>query len=480
MTVLVWLRQDLRISDNPALTAAVATAEPVVPVYVLDNASEGDWPIGAAQRWWLHQSLHALGESFNALGSRLVLRRGPVADELGQLRSQTGATAIFWNRRYEPAAIARDAAIKRSLRMCGVDAKSFDAGLLAEPWEIQNQSGKPFQVFTPYWRRCLQRDDPPRPAPALKAIATPNSWPRSLRLEQLGLMPAIAWYRKMDEHWRPGEKGAQRRLNTFLGAILPHYAASRNLPAMAGTSCLSPHLHFGEISARQVWHALHTRAVRDGIIDDTWRRHPFLTEIYWREFAYHLLYHFPRSPTEPLRPKFTSFPWENNAEHFDAWRRGRTGVPLVDAGMRQLWSIGWMHNRVRMVVGSFLVKNLLLSWVEGARWFWDTLVDADLANNTLGWQWCAGCGADAAPYFRIFNPVSQGETFDSDGNYVREWVPELAKLPTRYIHAPWKAPAAVLHAAKVDLGKTYPLPVADLKTTRERALSAYKALRGKG
>ncbi len=477
MTTIVWFRQDLRLADNPALNAAIARGDPIVPLYVLDATEGTKWSIGGAQRWWLHESLAALDASLRAIGSQLVLRRGHANLVLDDVIAASGATAVYWNRRYEPTLKERDTQLKQSLRARGIDTHSFNASLLNEPWEIQNQTGKPFQVFTPYWRHCLKCPDPAEPLKAPRSLASPNKWPASAALAELDLLPRISWYREMSASWTPGEVGARQNLQSFTRDTVWSYPEIRNLPGMRGTSRLSPHLHFGEISPRQVWHAVKERGIRERIPDNEWRTNQFITEVYWREFAYHLLHHFPTTPEEPLRPEFARFPWTNNPAHLRAWQRGKTGVPMVDAGMRELWATGWMHNRVRMIVGSFLVKNLLLHWHDGARWFWDTLVDADLASNTLGWQWCAGCGADAAPYFRIFNPVSQGTKFDPDGAYVSNWVPELARLPAEHIHAPWEAPEPVLRAAGVELGKSYPHPIVDLKVTRERALAAYQEMR---
>lgn len=441
---LVWFRQDLRLADHPALRAALERGAPLVPVFIWAPEEEGPWTPGAASRWWLHQSLTQLQNELRAIGSDLVIRRAGKDGTLGELHrllAETSATAVYWNRRYEPLVIARDASIKETLRKAGVEAHSFNAALLVEPWDVRNLSGKPFQVFTPFWRSVLGKLDPPKPLPKPKALPSPTTWPRSATLESLGLLPSIHWYGGMTESWQPGERGAQQRLRRFLDAAVADYADQRNLPAIAGTSKLSPHLHFGEISPRQIWHAA-----------PEWRNSTFMTEIGWREFAHHLLYHFPHTTDLPLRAEFQRFPWRENAAQLADWQRGRTGIPLVDAGMRELWHTGWMHNRVRMVVASFLVKNLRMHWLEGARWFWDTLVDADLASNTLGWQWAAGCGADAAPYFRVFNPQSQAEKFDAEGRYIARWVPELA-------------------------AGTYAAPIVDLKVSREEALAAFKTLR---
>ena len=466
--VLLWLRQDLRLADHPALCAAVESGAPVIPVFLWAPWEEAEWAPGAASRWWLHESLQSLRADLEQRGSRLILRR-VASDSLATLREllqETGARAVFWSRRYEPQLIARDRRIKEALRADAIDARSFNAALLIEPWDVRNNSGRPFQVFTPFWKHVSATCTAPEPLPAPTTLPAPRDWPASAPLEELELMPRIPWHEGMARDWQPGEAPAARQLAAFLDDGVAGYSEGRNLPATRGTSRLSPHLHFGEISPRQIWHAARP-----------WRGGQFMAEIGWREFAHHLLYHFPHTPGEPLRAEYSRFPWADDAAQLEAWRRGRTGVPLVDAGMRELWTTGWMHNRVRMVVGSFLVKNLRLHWLEGARWFWDTLVDADLAANTLGWQWTAGCGADAAPYFRVFNPVSQGLKFDPTGDYVRRWVPELARLSGGDIHAPWEARPETLQRAGIVLGRDYPLPIVDLKRSREAALTAWQTLR---
>lgn len=443
---LLWLRLDLRLADHPALQAAITRGGPVIPVFLWAPEEEGEWAPGAASNWWLHHSLEKLQTQLEQTGSRLVVRRVPAGGSslaiLRALLEETGATAVYWSRRYEPLVTTRDRHIKETLRAAGIEARSFNAALLAEPWDIENQSGKPFQVFTPFWRKVVAGVDPPQPLPAPARIASPPRWPESLALEALELRPRISWDGGLASAWEPGERGAKRNLDTFLELAVANYGDTRNLPGVRGTSRLSPHLHFGELSPRQVWHAA-----------PEWRGSQFMAEIGWREFAHHLLHHFPHTTHSPLRPEFSRFPWIQDTAALEAWRRGRTGIPLVDAGMRELWNTGWMHNRVRMVVASFLVKNLRIHWLEGARWFWDTLVDADLASNTLGWQWTAGCGADAAPYFRVFNPIGQAEKFDPEQTYVRHWVPEVEDA-TRY-------PAAIV----------------DLKTSREAALAAWEEIR---
>jgi deoxyribodipyrimidine photo-lyase len=475
MTTIVWFRQDLRLADNPALLAAAAG--PVLPVYLHAPDEAGAWPPGGASRWWLHQSLQRLDEQLRELGSRLCLRVG--RDSLAlllELARHSGATAVSWNRRYEPQLIARDRAIKQALKDAGLTVTSHNASLLREPWEVASQTGGPMQVFTPYWRRSLALDDPSEPLPAPRSLTAPSVWPASAALTDLDLLPRIDWTRGLQDAWQPGRAGALRQLDRFLQNGFADYTEQRNRPDLAATSRLSPHLHFGEIGPREVWHATRIHGLAHGHADD-WRQSQFITELGWREFAYHLLYHFPQTPEHALRAKYASFPWKTDAAALRAWQRGRTGYPIVDAGLRELWTTGWMHNRVRMITASFLVKDLLLPWNEGARWFWDTLVDADLASNTLGWQWAAGCGADAAPYFRIFNPTLQGRKFDAEGHYVRRWVPELAQLPTRWLHEPWNAPAATLQLAGIELGVTYPRPIVDHDAARQAALAALATLK---
>jgi deoxyribodipyrimidine photo-lyase len=477
---LVWFRQDLRLQDNPALVAALARGGPVVPVFILDDSADGAWVPGGASRWWLHHSLTALGAALQDRGSRLILRRGEVGEVLRELVRATGAGAVYWNRCYEPAAIARDKALKAALTAEGLEVKSFNAALLNEPHTIENKQGRPFQVFTPYWRHCLTLPVEAPQACTTRKFPAPRTWPASAELAEWQLRPRIPWDQGMAEMWTPGEAGAARRLKAFAGEVMARYADQRNFPGLTGTSMLSPHLHFGEISPRQIWAAVQAVSGDSGIFPPSKGAAVFLSEVGWREFAYHLLFHFPHTPESPLREDFNRFPWAEDpaGEKLRAWQRGRTGYPIVDAGMRELWHTGWMHNRVRMIVGSFLVKHLRLPWQAGARWFWDTLVDADLAANTLGWQWTAGCGADAAPYFRVFAPVLQGQKFDADGAYVRRWVPELAGLPAEYLHCPWEAPSSVLAAAKVTLGKNYPRPIVDHAEARAAALAAFKSIRG--
>ena len=474
---IVWFRRDLRVSDNPALAAAAGSG-PVIPVFVASPEEEGDHPPGSASRAWLHQSLSALDGTLRSLGSRLVVRRGPYVRELLEVVARTNAKAVLWNRLYEPSAANRDGEVERSLAERGIRAESFPGSLLFDPGEVRSSGKGPFRVFTPFWKRCLSLSDPPAPTRSPKNLASPRSWPDSLDLPDLPL-PGGGRDRPRTilRGWEPGEKGAGAFLSRFLDEALADYPENRDRPDLPGTSRLSPHLHFGEISPGRVWRAVTARAAVGPERGVARGAEAFLRQLGWREFAHHLLHHFPRTPEEPLRGDFSRFPWRRDRKGLDAWKRGHTGYPVVDAGMRELLATGWMHNRVRMIVASFLVKDLLIPWQEGAAWFLETLVDADLANNTLGWQWVAGCGADAAPYFRIFNPVTQGERYDPGGRYVRKWIPEIARLPSEWIHRPWEAPPGVLQKAGVRPGRTYPDPIVDHKAARERALGALASMR---
>ncbi|QOJ15048.1 MAG: deoxyribodipyrimidine photo-lyase [Planctomycetia bacterium] len=490
-TTIVWFRSDLRIADNRALSAAAERGR-VLPLYIHAPSEEGQWPPGGASRWWLHHSLRALDASLRALGAALVVRSGPALPVLRVLLRESGADAVYWNRRYEPAAIERDAEVKAALRTDGIACESYCAALLHEPWEIRTGESRPYRVFTPFYKACLARGAPsaPEPAPARLHPAPmaadsdgPDTGTRAnaaatRAITNLSLLPETDWAAGLRETWTPGEGGAAVALARLCdGGVVSRYPDERDRPDLDSVSRLSPFLHFGEVSPRTVWHAV--AALRDSG-DPGFRAacDAYLRQLIWREFAHHLLFHYSHTPESPLREEFARFPWESNPEALKAWQRGRTGYPLVDAGMRQLWHTGWMHNRVRMVVASFLVKDLRIHWLEGARWFWDTLVDADLANNTLGWQWTAGCGADAAPYFRIFNPISQGEKFDPDGKYVRHWVPELRNRLLRELHQPcdagWPPPDGLRSSA---LSKRYPPPIVDHAVERDAALSAYERMR---
>ena len=469
---LVWFRQDLRLADNPALSAAIAAGGPVVPVFILDDETPGRWKPGGASRWWLEKSLAALGADLARIGSPLVLRRGRADTILPALVAETGARAVFWNRCYEPFAIARDSALKERLRAEGIRVESFNGALLREPWEVKGKSGAPLKVFTPFWRALQALGDPGAPLPAPKALKAPARPVASDVLGSWGLYRAKPdWAAAFPDHWTPGEAGARERFADFADGAMAAYGDARDLPGVPGTSRLSPHLHWGEVSPRMLWHA--TRHVGGKGPEH------FLREVGWREFSYHLLHAEPHLPERNLRPEFDAFPWADDEAAFARWRRGETGYPIVDAGLRELWATGWMHNRVRMIAASFLIKDLLVDWRRGEDWFWDTLVDADLAANAASWQWVAGCGADAAPYFRVFNPVLQGVKFDPDGAYVRRWIPELARLPDSLLHTPWMAPALALEAAGIRLGRTYPEPMVDHGAARDRALAAFETIKKK-
>lgn len=468
---IVWFRQDLRLHDQPALLEAIAKGGPVIPLFNWAPAEEGKWAPGAASRWWLHKSLASLEKDLGSLGLPLIIRKQSTLEALTDLITRTGADAVHWNRCFEPRAVHRDARIKSELHKRGIKSHQFNASLLYDPSAILTKQNKPYQVFTPFWKACSLQGEPETPlGRPISAHRFEGDLP-SDPLDSLSLLPKLSWDGGLEEQWEPGEKGAHQQLKEAIKTVIGSYVQTRNIPGLKGTSRLSPYLHFGEISVRTVWHAVRRQ----------WGNHPeaeeFLRQLIWREFAHHLLHHFPRTSDEGLRPQFESFPWKKDNHALHAWQKGLTGYPIVDAGMRELWGTGWMHNRVRMIVGSFLVKDLLIDWREGARWFWDTLVDADLANNTLGWQWVGGCGADAAPYFRIFNPALQGEKFDPSGDYVRRWVPELGKLPDQWIHRPWEAPEEVLKKAHLNLGSAYPKPMVDHGEARKLALEAYSKMK---
>ncbi|MFK3833828.1 cryptochrome/photolyase family protein [Microbacterium sp. NPDC087868] len=433
---IVWFRDDLRLADNPALRAAIDRGEPILAVYVLDEESPGIRPLGGAARWWLHHSLASLSERLRERGGALVLRRGPAARVIPQVVADTDAGAVFWNRRYGRPERDIDAELKTALRNDGVEVASFAGSLLHEPWTVTTGAGTHFSVFTPFWRACLSLPAPRLPLPEPREIDGIRSAPASDDLDDWALLPTRPdWAEGLRETWEPGEPAARRRLRSFLDEDLGSYDRARDEPSAGATSLLSPRLRWGEISPFTVWHEAVSADDAGG----------FLSELGWREFAWHTLFHFPDLATKNLRPEFDAFPWPRlKPSHLDAWQRGETGVPLVDAGMRELWRTGYMHNRVRMVTASFLVKNLLIDWHRGEEWFWDTLVDADGANNPFNWQWVAGSGADAAPYFRIFNPELQAKKFDPNHLYISQWASD--------------APAE---------------PIVDLGETRKAALAAY-------
>ena len=464
---LVLFRRDLRLADNPAWSAACAEHAQVLPVFIHAD-DDGAWSPGAASRWWLHHSLSALDKDLRAARAALHLCRGEPLHLLRELIAQSGASAVYWNRLYEPTTIKRDTDLKGALQEGGIAVHSYNAALWCEPWQIATQQGQPYKVFTPYWRNLRPQLQPIEPLPPPQVPGW-QALPDSLPIEALDLLPRIDWAAGMRDNWQPGEAGAHELLEIFADDAIGDYAHARDLPARHGTSRLSPHLHFGEISPRQIYDELDRRARAT----DAKRRpdiEPYLRELGWREFAHHLLYHFPHTPSDNFNSRFNQFSWAPaDPALLERWQQGRTGIPLVDAGMRELWHTGWMHNRVRMIVGSFLTKNLRQHWQHGAHWFWDTLVDADLASNTLGWQWVAGCGADAAPYFRVFNPVTQAKKFDPDGVYLRRWLPELADASLSLLHEPWKDAALLKRSG-------YPAPLVDLGQSRQQALNAYGAL----
>ena len=468
--ILVWLRKDLRLTDNPALEAAISTERPVIPLYILDETPEVR-SMGAASLWWLDKSLAALGAEIEARGGRLILRRGKAAEVLDQMVAETSAAGVVWNRLYDKASIDRDAAIKADLRDRGLACESFNASLLNEPWTVKNGSGEGYKVFTPYWRAARELIGEVHVTPPPATLPAPTQQPGSDSLADWKLHPTKPDWSGGFSMWTPGEAGAAERLESFLASKVQDYD-KRDIPGVEVTSRLSPHLHFGELGPRQVWVATRS-AIAAGDVP-AGQGEKFLSEVGWREFNHSILFHRPDITTANFRPEFDAFPWNRDDAAFEAWTRGQTGYPIVDAGMRELWTTGFMHNRVRMIVASFLIKHLLIDWRQGEAWFWDTLLDADLPNNVGNWQWVAGSGADAAPYFRIFNPISQGEKFDPNGVYVRRWVPELSNLPDRLIHSPWTAAAHLTPAGK----RTYSRPIVDHGQARERALAAYQSLKG--
>ena len=474
--IIVWLRNDLRLIDNPALYNAAYGKTPIIPIYIYDPKSM-DRDFGSAQKWWLHNSLHALRRDFKKYDIDLIVKQGDSLEILNDLITSTNAKGVYWNRCYEAWSIDRDSHIKEVLKERDLDVQSFKANLLFEPWEVETGSGNNYRVFTPYWKSCrLKEDEIKAPLPIPNSMI--NGLPSSMAIgdiSNLNLLPTIRWDDKMKDQWDISEDGAWKRMQKFFDHGLDNYKDGRDCPSQDWTSRLSPYLRWGMISPRSIWHE--TNAYCDNHDIKKKNQDNFLSEIGWREFSHHLLYYYPNMKSHPLQEKFEKFPWKHNKQTLDKWQRGQTGYPLVDAGMRQLWQTGWMHNRVRMLVGSLLVKHLLHSWVEGEKWFWDTLVDACPANNTAGWQWIGGCGADAAPYFRIFNPITQGDKFDAY-DYVREFVPELKDMPDKFLFNPWDAPEGELKMAGVKLGETYANTIISHTDGRERAMEAFKSIKG--
>ncbi len=472
---IMWFRRDLRLSDNPALAAAInAAGSRVICVYIRET-NDSLREMGGASKWWLDKSLRSLTSQIEKLGGRLILRSGDAETQLADILTETGAAAVFWNRRYDLAGREIDAGIKSSLKAKTITTESFNGCLLTEPWTQTTGSGGYYKVYSPYWRTVQASYQCPLPAAQPSALDDPGIGSDSL--DDWELHPSRPdWSTGFDRIWRPGERNAHNLLQSFLSGPVDAYGEDRNRPDVAdGTSSLSPHLAFGEISPAQIWRATMSR-IEAGEIDEKNGR-KFLSEVAWRDFSYVLLFHNPDLGTENYKPDFDLMPWQDDGAQLKAWQTGQTGYPIVDAGMRQLWHTGWMHNRVRMIVASFLTKHLLIHWCRGEEWFWDTLVDADPASNGASWQWTAGSGADAAPYFRIFNPITQGEKFDETGDYVRKWCPELSRLPRKYLYQPWEAGPLILSEAGITLGETYPNPIVDHKFGRERALTAYQTLK---
>lgn len=465
---LIWFRQDLRISDNPALNAALKSGV-VLPIYILDDNDSQDWQMGEASKAWLHYALQSLNQS---LHHRLQFFIGDPYEIIIELIKRYDIKQVFWNRLYTPKQVTRDKHIKAQLKTHAIDVHSFNGGLLWEPWEVLKHNDEPYKVFSAFKRQALQIMPPRAPVDEIKEmqnclteVKVSNS-----SLADLNLLPQHDWSKNVLSHWQISEKAAHDYLKTFVEYHLNDYQHNRNIPSLNATSKLAPFLHFGQISPHIIWNKVHQIAC------DNDNKQSYLSEIIWREFNYALLYHYPQLSNHNWQQKFDHYPWQDNKQLLTAWQQGKTGVPIVDAGMRELWQTGFMHNRVRMIVASFLTKNCHIHWRHGAKWFWDCLVDADLANNSANWQWVAGSGADAAPFFRIFNPVTQGQKFDDEGKYIRRYLPELNQLPNKYLFSPWLAPEDVLKQAIITLGEDYPYPVVDLKVSREEALANYKEL----
>ncbi len=471
---LLWLRQDLRLADNPALVAALARSERVLPVFVLDQAAAGDWAPGGASRWWLHHSLASLGRAFAERGTTLILRRGDAADIIPALARETGADSVQCGLPHEPWLRRLDERVSTALQADGRTLVPHRVATLFDLDAIRSKTGTRYGIYGPFAKACHALPEPDVPLPAPAHVPGPDMLPASDHLDDWNLLPTRPdWAGGLRDAWTPGEDGGHAHLRDFLSDRLDTYGASRNIPGdPRGTSMLSPHLHWGELSPTQVWHAARDAAAT--LQNPSGGFETFQNEVLWHDFSAYQLRHTPTLPEQPMRPAYSRMPWRDDEPGLRAWTRGQTGVPIVDAGMRQLWQMGWMHNRVRMITASFLVKHLLVAWQTGERWFWDTLVDADLATNAVSWQWIAGTGTDNQPFFRIFNPVTQATRFDPDGRYVRQYVPELARLPDRWLHCPWEAPRTVLDAAGVQLGVHYPVPVVSLETGRDRALQAFR------
>ena len=467
LPTIVWFQNDFRLHDNAALYEASRSGKPIIPLYIHAPEEEGKWLTTGAAKAWLHFSLEKFADDIKNLGAPLLIRKASSSlEEIQKIIKETKADCIYWNKRHEPHFVERDRMIFKNLQSSGIDIRCFVAHSLFDPKSIKNQQGDPYRVYTPFSKYCFSEleAEPPKPKP--KKIEKLKIKIPSLEPKNLKLLPQIRWDKKLWEHWDVGEEAAIKKIKAFKKRI-QNYDKDRDFPSIDGVSKISPHLHFGEISSRRIWKEL-------GFSPKT---SPYLRQIIWRDFAIYSLLYSPDMPKKNINSKFDKFPWKKNKGAFEKWKKGQTGYPIVDAGMRELWQTGWMHNRVRMIAGSFLIKDLFIDWRKGQDWFWETLLDADLANNAFGWQWVAGSGLDAAPYFRIFNPITQGQKFDPNGQYIRRYIPELEKLPNKYLHAPWTAPPLLLQQLGIQLGKTYPRPMVDHKTAREEALEAFKGLK---
>ncbi len=467
---IIWFRRDLRIDDNPCIRAAAELKSPTIAIFIYSQKDESPWNIGEASKWWLHHSLNSLKKDLKKIKIDLHIFEGSYAETLSTLIKKTNARRIFWSRIYDPAYKDLDEHLRMDFENRDLEVKVFEGNLLMEPWELKNKTQSPYKVFTPFYNAFLNVFKPAPNTKRPESLIPFSKEISSKSIEDLKLLPKMNWDKDFYTNWTPGESGAQSQLQKFLGEIAADYKEKRDIPSLLGTSRLSPHLHFGEISPLLTWNQILAKTKKTRSSKERINLSSYAREIVWREFAHYILFHFSDTPENPLNPTYRKFPYQKNTKFLEAWKKGMTGFPIVDAGMRELWNTGWMHNRVRMVVASFLTKHLLQDWKEGAHWFWQTLVDADLANNTMGWQWAAGCGADAAPYFRVFNPILQGEKFDPDGTYIRKWIPELAALPRNTIHTPWLSPL---------LAKNYPRPIVSHEEGRKRALDAFKEFQSK-
>lgn len=472
---LYWFRQDLRLTDNTGLLHAIQENDAVTLLYIYDTDKENAWPPGEAAKWFLCESLKSLEQDIKKRGGQLIVEKGSPQKILSEIVKENAISSVYWNRCYDPFSIHRDTKIKAALRQDGIIVNTYNSSLLIEPAQIHNSTGGYFKVYTPFKNRILPLLENIIPSKEIRKLPENQCKNQDYfeKWHHWGLWPQHPWTQKLAQYHTPSEKMAKHLLNTFIDSKIEQYREQRDFPALGTVSKLSPYLHFGQISPHQIVYAINQKALS---IQNSKLCQTYLSQIIWREFCYYLLFHFPTLPHDNFKEKFNAFKWEKNSESLKKWQTGHTGYPIVDAGMRELWETGIMHNRVRMIVASFLTKDLFLHWTEGQNWFWNTLVDADLANNAAGWQWVAGSGADAQPYFRIFNPVTQSEKFDSNGIYIRKWVPELKALPNKFIHAPWNADPLELKSLGITLGKDYPFPMVEHKTAREKALLLYKDL----